>query len=548
MTGFIRSSRSPRGKFLIVAFIAMLTMQVFAVVVSGVNARRTSIDNAERSISAASDRETAAVLSFVQPAERFATDTAELLDRNVISVDSDQIEDYLFTRLSSIEQVSAAYAALTDGSFVSVARTDSETDARSAALPDAVFRSKRITVDTETGRRRVAVTYFDANFKELAVDRNVPDDFDPRQRPWYQSTFAADGLVWNDPYPFFATGELGVTVSRTLGSGDEVNGMDGVIGIDVKLSGLSRFVGIRSSAAPEEAFVVANGRVIAAPTTYELTTRRSANSSYGLRTPAEFGLAFNDDTDAGLGRVRTADSNDLIARRPFPATSGTGWEIIVRAPESAYTGAASTQQRMTLVLSAGGALLLAIAILAMWRVTNPIGQLQEQAATDPLTGLANRRQISAVGQTMLRNRRSGEQLAVLTLDLDHFKALNDRHGHHIGDHALVVVADRLTALTRRGDLVGRLGGDEFVVALPVRDVAEGTEIAGRIMHQLTGALLQAIPQAELGVTGGVTISDDGAFDFDELLIEADAALIQAKDEAKGMMMVAERVVTSSVRR
>jgi diguanylate cyclase (GGDEF)-like protein len=550
MTGLIGTSRSPRGKFLIVAFIAMLSMQVFAVVVSGVSARRASIENAERSISAASEREIAAVMNFVKPAERIASETAELLDNEIVTVESDEIENYFFTRLASLEQISAAYVGLPDGSFVSVTRLgagfnpDAPAD---AVVADAVFRSKRISIDADTGQRSVQLTYFDSDFNQLAVKTNTRDDYEPRQRPWYLSALETSGLVWNDPYPFSATGELGVTVSQTLRQGDDGDDVEAVVGVDVKLSGLSQFVDRQTTTAPEETFVVADGRVIAAPTNYELTMQRTADSALGLRTPAEFGLAFSDDTDNGVGRMRTENSNDLIARRSFPATSRTDWEIIVRAPESTYTSAARTQQRMTLIMSAGGALILAIAIFAMWRVTHPIGQLQEQAVSDPLTGLANRRQISAVGQAMLRDRRDGEQLAVLTLDLDEFKSLNDRYGHHIGDHALVVVADKLTALTRRGDLVGRLGGDEFVVALPVRDVAEGTEIAGRIMRRLTDALVRSVPQAELGVTGGLTLSHDDVFDFDELLIEADTALLQAKDEAKGMMMVAERVVSSSVR-
>jgi len=136
---------------------------------------------------------------------------------------------------------------------------------------------------------------------------------------------------------------------------------------------------------------------------------------------------------------------------------------------------------------------------------------------------------------------------VLTLDLDHFKELNDCHGHHIGDHALVVVAEQLNALPRRGDMVGRLGGDESVVAIPVDSVPTGIDLTTRILTRLTDAISSALPQCELGVTGGMTVSDDVIVDFDELLIEADAALLQAKTEAKGMMFVADRVVAERLR-
>ena len=98
--------------------------------------------------------------------------------------------------------------------------------------------------------------------------------------------------------------------------------------------------------------------------------------------------------------------------------------------------------------------------------------LAERAVRDPLTGLANRTLLhERLRGILARDARAGTTTALLFLDLDGFKAINDKHGHAVGDLVLKVVADRLTAVVRPSDTVARLGGDEFVV------LVEGAEEA-----------------------------------------------------------------------
>jgi len=163
--------------------------------------------------------------------------------------------------------------------------------------------------------------------------------------------------------------------------------------------------------------------------------------------------------------------------------------------------------------------------------------IRNLAYLDSLTRLPNRRLLmDRLEQALIASRRSGEYGAVLLLDLDRFKALNDTQGHAAGDQLLMEVAQRLKAAVRRGDTVARLGGDEFVVVL--RDLGEPEETAAneaeRLAEKIRGVLNQplAVPagRAECHTTAsiGVMLFRGQDTQPDELLQHADVALYQAK--------------------
>jgi diguanylate cyclase (GGDEF)-like protein len=157
---------------------------------------------------------------------------------------------------------------------------------------------------------------------------------------------------------------------------------------------------------------------------------------------------------------------------------------------------------------------------------------------DPLTGLANRRFLQENERHLLAGaRRSGKQLAVLAVDLDDFKAVNDQHGHAAGDAVLVTSAQRMQQLLREADVIARFGGDEFVIVLAlVDDAAAAREVAGRVVE----SLCQPIPlaggaSARIGASVGVAMccADTGNGEtLETLLKKADAALYAAKREGK----------------
>ncbi len=161
-------------------------------------------------------------------------------------------------------------------------------------------------------------------------------------------------------------------------------------------------------------------------------------------------------------------------------------------------------------------------------------QLHHQAFHDSLTGLPNRALIlDRVGQVLARCRREGTVVAVLFIDLDNFKDINDTLGHGAGDRLLVEVGSRLRRTVREQDSVGRLGGDEFIVVAQGSTAGAGGEaVAARILDAFT--LPFTIPDSEvaLSITASIGIAQGRRHTSEELLRNADIALYRAKAEGK----------------
>jgi diguanylate cyclase (GGDEF)-like protein len=179
-----------------------------------------------------------------------------------------------------------------------------------------------------------------------------------------------------------------------------------------------------------------------------------------------------------------------------------------------------------------------------------VRQLEEVASTDVKTGLLNAAawQMQAV-RTVRRVHRSGGAAAVLILDLDHFKTVNDAHGHLAGDDVLVAVAAQLRAGVREQDLVGRFGGEEFVVLLP--DLPAGatgrkevSAVAERIRRRIASLDVVAdTPDGPLTITGlsvsvgGATVPTDGTT-LEQVMKVADASLYAAKRAGRNQVCIA----------
>lgn len=151
-------------------------------------------------------------------------------------------------------------------------------------------------------------------------------------------------------------------------------------------------------------------------------------------------------------------------------------------------------------------------------------ELQHLATHDPLTGVGNRALLDdALGAT----GGPGAPLAIIVCDLDGFKAINDRFGHHVGDQVLVSVADRLRGAVRPDDVVVRLGGDEFLVVATGTTEAELAVLAGRVHDALTGPVSLSEHTVEVGVSVGwaAQAADES---LDDLLQRADVAMYGAK--------------------
>ena len=161
-----------------------------------------------------------------------------------------------------------------------------------------------------------------------------------------------------------------------------------------------------------------------------------------------------------------------------------------------------------------------------------IGRLSRQAQSDPLTGLANRR---ALETTLAEWSKSGEPFAIISMDIDHFKQVNDTYGHAVGDQTLKAFANILRGNSRSCDLACRVGGEEFILVLPGTSLEIAAEVAERIRLSAEQASLPPLERMTLSL--GVTACAGRPGDIDALLDEADALLYQAKQTGRNRVVV-----------
>jgi diguanylate cyclase (GGDEF)-like protein len=186
------------------------------------------------------------------------------------------------------------------------------------------------------------------------------------------------------------------------------------------------------------------------------------------------------------------------------------------------------------------------ALVLIWSRNERMQDLKQQASHDPLTGLKNRRRFGEDLRTELaRSRREKTVGAVLMLDLDNFKQVNDTLGHPVGDRVIADIADVLRSRMRVTDVVARLGGDEFAVVLPRCDLDEAEDVAEAIaaairLHVLPG---EAAPAVTVSV--GIATFGSGSEGYDAVLSAADGAMYEAKRGGRDSIRVAGQVGAAS---
>ena len=159
-------------------------------------------------------------------------------------------------------------------------------------------------------------------------------------------------------------------------------------------------------------------------------------------------------------------------------------------------------------------------------------QIARLAYHDMLTGLPNRAQLRELINQAIDDCAPGKQLALVFLDLDHFKDVNDTLGHSAGDALLIEFTKRLRTRIQPSDLLGRLSGDEFVIVLPNCDPARASLVASHITETLTSPLWIDNRQVPISASMGISIYPDNATDIDTLIQQADAAMYKAKQAGR----------------
>lgn len=159
---------------------------------------------------------------------------------------------------------------------------------------------------------------------------------------------------------------------------------------------------------------------------------------------------------------------------------------------------------------------------------------EQLAGTDPLTAVQNRRQLQAeFTRERARQRRHGVSIGVLEIDIDHFKRVNDAHGHGVGDEVLRYLTQRWRALIREVDILARVGGEEFVVLLPESDADGARESAERIRaNTASEPVSTSVGPLDITVSVGVTVAPANGAGLDEVLRRVDRALYRAKENGR----------------
>ena len=449
-------------------------------------------------------------------------------------------------------------------------------------LDDAELRVKRATDGFRSAYR------FSSIGGQLSMPKNDATDFDPRARPWYVAAQHSDRDVWSDIYINYWDKDLVATRARRVLS---KNGQfEGVVATDVSLKALNDFVrGLHVSRHGEAFIMESNGELIASSNGENIYSEQQGKVGR-LRAENSRSLIIRNAYStlqkhlAEIENIGGADTTFTFAGEDGELTyaayswvrggAGLSWVTVVAVPRSDFLDTLDQNARWTVVIAVL-AVVIALALglsIVQWVVRDvrrlsraaarigkgqmnvalkierrdEIGQLaqnfmemQSELSTDKLTGVTSRAAVLRYLDAAVhkRGRRAAElfdKFTVMFIDLNRFKAINDKLGHEYGDLTLVEVGQRLRAITRDDDVVARFGGDEFVLVFwGIADAAFADKVRKKIEGVLAPPLLclQDVEGADgmtVGASVGVSFYPQDAQDAETLIKLADQGMYEDK--------------------
>lgn len=275
----------------------------------------------------------------------------------------------------------------------------------------------------------------------------------------------------------------------------------------------------------------------------ELYEERSKNQeALGKPSAALADLKLKMKADAALARMAKTQITTLMSyqfdtERRELENRKLGADKALKEQQLAALERVRGWQRLAILLAG---VLLALMLWLAWRQWRQSRRLHRLALTDPLTGISNRRHIEhMLHMAVDEARRAHRALTVIMLDVDHFKRVNDSHGHPVGDQVLEQIVQACQGALRQFDRLGRMGGEEFLVVLPDTDLEGGLQVAERLRANVVAARpMVAGIELQLSISLGVAQlrhADTGAA---SLVRRADAALYHAKDNGRNRVEAA----------
>ncbi|RPF47040.1 diguanylate cyclase (GGDEF)-like protein [Thermodesulfitimonas autotrophica] len=374
----------------------------------------------------------------------------------------------------------------------------------------------------------------DGKFLDSA-NAQLPPGYDPRKRPWYREAVAARGFIVTEPYRDAATGELCLTLAIPVYQQQELRG---VLGLDIFLRTAQGFIANLKFGTEGYLWVTdSRGYILMHPNKALVGLNLSSSPQAWRRVRGD--QDYLEALRANWQKVRGAFEGGVSYRNeknePVLAQFWTvpvwEWKVIATAAPAEVSRQLKNIALFNLVTSGMGllsTLLLVGLSLAAYGLMHR-KELQFLATHDFLTGLPNRYFLELNLKRALARVRRGRQSALLFLDFDNFKLINDTLGHSAGDAALKFMVNLLRQNLREGDLLARVGGDEFAVLLEGSGCEEAKAIAERLRRIVdeTPVTLEG-HTFNLSLSIGITLLDE-KMDIQRILGRADAALYTAKE-------------------
>jgi diguanylate cyclase (GGDEF)-like protein len=277
----------------------------------------------------------------------------------------------------------------------------------------------------------------------------------------------------------------------------------------------------------------------------------AVTKQFGLRSVPSLGLngLAAEMANATGGGVATAPllsshETDVIGFAPVPSQR---WAVMVAEDRAIFTADVSDLSRTQFFNAFVLALIIGGLVIFVGRAFDTT---ERESLSDPLTGLANRRFLHEILLRELRRaQRSNQPFAVMIVDIDHFKVVNDTYGHNAGDEMLEQLAGIMLSSVRATDFVVRYGGEEFVILLPETRLADAQQVAEKLRKTIGESVMESTAKPGViltcTVSAGVSMYPVDAASGEGLILKADKALYFAKQHGRNRVVTVAEAETPS---
>ena len=311
------------------------------------------------------------------------------------------------------------------------------------------------------------------------------------------------------------------------------------------LTGEIRWVARYDEATPRLAAAIAEAVSLATPEVAAELGRTTDEANHDLVAMERAAMARAAAGDrAGAITLLDGPEFEYLQATYAAGMEAFGQDLMTLAAERTTTlSDRAWKEGFALVLAAALLVAAVFALLGRARLRRALARTEAVARTDSLTALSNRRHLYEQLHAALSAPEGGAGIALLLLDLDRFKTINDLHGHPAGDRLLQMVAARLRAAVAQDTLIARLGGDEFAIVAPIdarAEAASRSEAAAQLARRIIATLdrpfeLDGATLAQIGVSIGLALAEPGNRTAEDLVQRADVALTQAKADRRGRL-------------